>query len=1612
MPGLHFDITGDNSNFLRKLDETRNGVRTTSQQIEESGMSIEQMFGRLAKGAAAFGAGITTKEIISNIVRVRGEFQQLEVAFNTMLGSDVKANALMQQLVKTAATTPFDLQSVANGAKQLLAYGENVDNVNEDLVRLGNIASGLSQPLSDIVYLYGTTMTQGRLYTQDFNQFTGRGIPMVKELAKQFGVAESEVKGLVEAGKVGFPEVQKVIKSLTNEGGMFYNLMEDQSRTITGQISNISDSISMMYNNIGKSSEGLINDALSGVSYLIENYEAIGEQVIELTAAYGAYKAVIISIAAYQGFATGITYSAEIAELSKLIPLKEQSSNKDVQAAIASGKLTQSKAEQVIAIRSEIAAKLQSLQATEAQTKAEYANAMLNYKNATLKLLVAKQNMAIAQSQMNIAIKSGTADEIAMAQKNAHTASLELNNAAIAKNSVHKSLNIAATNKKTAAEAASSFQTGINTASQVANTTSTNILTVAKTRLAAASRALGLSMLANPYVLITASVIGLGYAVYKVATAETELERAHKRLNEANSDVEKSLVSEVSKLTSLERKLSETKKGTEEYYAIKKTIVDNYEQYYKGLDGEIERVGDLSTVYGELVEKMRLSIGQRKFETFFKAEQDNLDKVISEKLDTAYETLIDKYGKTKGINLYNQFFDSAMRGEALSPSVVRDLESATFFDMKWGDNAKDGVIDFRSNVLNLRSEIAKETKATDVVLDEYKSKFRITDKDVSDILLGNSKGDSNTPKVNKTISQLILDLKKAESNVKSLREQSQKGLIDTSKVDEAVSDLDVLKKKYKSMTGVDYDKMGTPSKGETAAEKQRKDQAKLAEEIKKSAQERKDLLIQSELDARQQQIDLLEEGSEKELAQIQLNYDRKYQEITKRERELLQKMQDEERKQWEKDNPKFKEKNLQFTSTIKSLTPEQRSQYDKEYSLAFQKQEKDTQALLNKLLEKYRDYEAQKTAIEKEGNTEIAYLQSKRTDANAEEIDRAIAVAKQKVKEGIQQIDDTRAEATAKDNPFLRNLFGDTSQMAFKDLQNLIDQAKQLRSYLSGTGDSKGITFIDAEQLKVIEQSPDELDKLKKALDNLLKGSKSNEWDDILKGFDKGLAKIKSAKGSKEFSEGMQDIGESASKASDMISGVSDDLSSMFEAMGNTDAADAMSGVQDAMNAISNIGQGFAKGGIVGGIAAAVGEAANFIGKAFAANARHKAALKEIMNEAIAQQREYNLLLMQQNLEYEKAVTIFGTDTYGKAANGVNVMKEAISDLNDELRGTSQQRNNQSRDTFFNKYFGVNDPQAELKKAYAGLAEIEIKTGHKKTGLFGWGKGKDVYSSVLDVFPQLIDASGKFDKNVAETIIKTRTMSDESKNALQNMIDLAQQAEDAYKELKDYMTDIFGDLGSSMTDALVNAFVNGTDAAQAFTDSVSNMLETLAKQMVYSVTLAPLMEKAQKEMMDVMQNTGLSDEQKFNKWAGILNSLVGDAVDQQELANRLMKEYQQAAKDKGFDILNSSSSSSSSSSKSGTMQMTQDEGRELNGRFTAMQISNEEIKNSMMSMLVFVNIISVSVNNSNIVLTEIKNLMISSNSYLEDIAKYTKPLLDVGDKLDRIESNTKGLTSK
>lgn len=323
---LAFKATLDIDQFNVSAQAMERNIRRVSDTAVSESAEMEQSILNFAQNGARYivsylvGQGMGS--LLQSIVSVRGQFQQLEIAFETMLGSGTKAKALIDQMAETAARTPFDLAGVAGGAKQLLAYGESADKVNDTLVRLGNIASGLSIPLNDIVYLYGTTMVQGRLYAQDVRQFTGRGIPLVKELAAMYGKTAEEINGMVSEGKIGFPEVEKVIKKLTDQGGQFYNLMEKQSASLTGQISNLGDAWDMALNKIGERNQDVFAAGISSATYMVEHLDDVLRIVKAIAIAYGSYRtAIILNTLATKGY-TGVSLLDNTARQAKMALMK------------------------------------------------------------------------------------------------------------------------------------------------------------------------------------------------------------------------------------------------------------------------------------------------------------------------------------------------------------------------------------------------------------------------------------------------------------------------------------------------------------------------------------------------------------------------------------------------------------------------------------------------------------------------------------------------------------------------------------------------------------------------------------------------------------------------------------------------------------------------------------------------------------------------------------------------------------------------------------------------------------------------------------------------------------------------------------------------------------------------------------------------------------------------------------------------------------------------------------------------------------------------------------------------------------------------------------------
>ncbi|WP_313029462.1 tape measure protein [Soonwooa sp.] len=300
MSDLKFIISADASQLKKELEIARREILGLNNSIAGETNKIDNSFKSLATGVTAYFSGQALLGFTQQLINVRGEFQKTEIAFETMLGNADQAKELMGQMVDLAAKTPFSLQDVSNGAKQLLAFQVPANEVVDTLTRMGNIAAGLSVPLSRINLVYGQVKAKGKLMGDDLRQFTEAGIPMVAELAKKFGTSTAAITEMVSAGKIGFNDVKEVLFSLTNEGGMFFNLMEKQSASLSGKISNLGDAFDQMLNKIGEGNESILADGIDGLAYLVEHYEDVVDILTVLVATYGSYRAALIATAAIQ----------------------------------------------------------------------------------------------------------------------------------------------------------------------------------------------------------------------------------------------------------------------------------------------------------------------------------------------------------------------------------------------------------------------------------------------------------------------------------------------------------------------------------------------------------------------------------------------------------------------------------------------------------------------------------------------------------------------------------------------------------------------------------------------------------------------------------------------------------------------------------------------------------------------------------------------------------------------------------------------------------------------------------------------------------------------------------------------------------------------------------------------------------------------------------------------------------------------------------------------------------------------------------------------------------------------------------------------------------------
>ena len=527
------------------------------------------------------------------------------------------------------------------------------------------------------------------------------------------------------------------------------------------------------------------------------------------------------------------------------------------------------------------------------------------------------------------------------------------------------------------------------------------------------------------------------------------------------------------------------------------------------------------------------------------------------------------------------------------------------------------------------------------------------------------------------------------------------------------------------------------------------------------------------------------------------------------------------------------------------------------------------------------------------------------------QIQEAIIQAEQVQNDNLAELDRVYAEKDV----YFQALMSQLSSMTLTELEKTLDQAEKALAESEKTNgkDSKDTAVARAK----VAALKDEI--------KYVKAENETKAPDDAKKWKKNSAAIKRCKAEIDGMIGSMDFLDEGTKAAlQACSNVAGGAIAMIDGIKtlSVSAGESISAVEKASVILAIVG-------------AAIQIMTAIFSMGAQAEKRHQEALAEVAANKLAMQREYNLLLLQQNLLMKEAENIFGEQSIAKAARAVEVYRDAIQAYKDELKGEAPTLKlnpfnmKGSLDEF-------NRQKAAYEQGIRGLYNVTVKTGHKKTGLFGWGKGKDIYTGVLQVYPDLIDGENRLNMERAKSIISTQTMSDENKNLLQSLIDLQEQADEAQQALRDYLTDTFGSLGDGMMDSIVDAIKTGNDAWQSFGDKGAEVLENLGRQIAYSLFFAGKFDKLQKQLEEAY-GSGKSEEQIAKDAMNIMGNFYAGIGKDMDQAQQFMENWQAEAAKRGFNLWKNEDGEQQSG-KSGAFQtMDQETGTELKGLFTSVQ---------------------------------------------------------------------------
>lgn len=291
----------------------KNKLNAQVERVNKGYLSQHRILNDLKNVALGYLSVSGASKLLSSLVRVTGEFELQKTTLSAMLGDLNAAESIITRIQGLAVESPFQFKELTTYAKQLSAFSVPAEELYDTTKMLADVSAGLGVGMDRIVLAYGQVRSAAFLRGQEVRQFTEAGIPILNELAKQFSelegeaVSTGEVFDRISARLVPFEMVAKVFKDMTSEGGKFYKMQEIQAETLRGKISNLKDAYEVMLNEIGKNQSENLKGAVDQIKNMMQNYEEVGRNIVELVAAYGVYRATLAATAVVQnGFARSL----------------------------------------------------------------------------------------------------------------------------------------------------------------------------------------------------------------------------------------------------------------------------------------------------------------------------------------------------------------------------------------------------------------------------------------------------------------------------------------------------------------------------------------------------------------------------------------------------------------------------------------------------------------------------------------------------------------------------------------------------------------------------------------------------------------------------------------------------------------------------------------------------------------------------------------------------------------------------------------------------------------------------------------------------------------------------------------------------------------------------------------------------------------------------------------------------------------------------------------------------------------------------------------------------------------------------------------------------------